>query len=51
MNLEDLVTKDFLAARLAELKADFDAKFRVQTVMISIILVAVVIPLLQELTT
>jgi hypothetical protein len=51
VNLEDLVTKDFLAARLAELKADFDAKFRVQTVMISIILAAVVIPLLQELTT
>ncbi len=51
VNLEELVTKDFLAARLAELKADFDAKFRVQTVMISIILAAVVIPLLQELTT
>lgn len=51
VNLEDLVTKDYLAARLAELKADIDAKFRVQSVMISIILAAVVIPLLQDLTT
>lgn len=51
VNLEDLVTKDYLAARLAELKADFDARFRVLTVMMSIVLAAVVIPLLQDLTT
>lgn len=50
VNLEELVTKDYLAARLAELKADFDVKFRVLTVMMSIILAAVVIPLLQDLT-
>lgn len=50
VNLEELVTKDYLAARLAELKADFDVKFRVLTVMMSIVLAAVVIPLLQNLT-
>ena len=49
VNLEELVTKDFLAARLAELKADFDAKFKVLTVMVSIILAAVVLPLLERL--
>lgn len=51
VNLEQLVTKDFLAARLAELKADFDIKFRVLTVMVSIILLAVVIPIIERLTT
>lgn len=50
VNLEDLVTKDYLAARLSELKADIDAKFRMQFVMISILLAAAVIPLLQDLT-
>ena len=50
VNLEELVTKDFLAARFAELKADFDMKFRVLTIMMSIIMAAVVIPLLQNLT-
>ena len=47
---EELVTKDYLAARLAELEADLDVKFRVLTVMMSIVLAAVVIPLLQDLT-
>ena len=49
VNLEELVTKDFLAARIAELKADFDVKFRVLTVMVSIVLAAVVLPLLERL--
>ncbi|MDP6535996.1 MAG: hypothetical protein QGG02_06655 [Gammaproteobacteria bacterium] len=49
MNLEELVTKDFLAARFAELKADFDVKFRVLTVMVGIVLAAVVLPLLERL--
>ena len=50
VNLEELVTKDYLAARLAELKADFDVKFRVLTIMVSIVLAAVVLPLLEWLT-
>jgi len=49
VNLEELVTKDFLAARFAELKADFDVKFRVLTVMVGIVLAAVVLPLLERL--
>ncbi len=49
MNLEELVTKDFLAARLAELKADFGMKLRVLTVLVSIILAAVVLPYLERL--
>lgn len=49
VNLEELVTKDFLAARLAELKTDFDTRFKVLTVMVSIILAAVVLPLLERL--
>ena len=49
MNLEELVTKDFLAARFAEQKADFDVKLRVLTVMMGIVLAAVVLPLLERL--
>ena len=49
VNLEELVTKDYLAARLAELKADFDARFKVLTVMMSIVLAAVVLPLLERI--
>ena len=48
-NLDSLVTKDYLAARLAELKADFDVKFRVLTIMLGIVLAAVVIPYLERL--
>jgi hypothetical protein len=51
VNLEELVTKDFLAARFAELRADFDVKFRVITVMLGIVMAAVVLPLLERLTT
>ena len=50
VNLEELVTKDYLAARFAEQQAKFDVRFRVLTVMMSIMLAAVVIPLLQDLT-
>tara|TARA_R110002073_G_scaffold263148_1_gene426210 strand:+ start:162 stop:431 length:270 start_codon:yes stop_codon:yes gene_type:complete len=50
VNLEELVTKDFLAARLVELKADFDAKLKVHTVMLGIVMAAVVFPLLERLT-
>lgn len=49
VNLEQLVTKDFLAARLAELKADFDVKLRVLTIMVGIVLAAVVLPILERL--
>ncbi|MCG8414964.1 MAG: hypothetical protein MI746_12160 [Pseudomonadales bacterium] len=59
MNLENLVTKDFLTAkfaeqsanietRLAEFKAEFDTKFQVIVVMLSIVMAAVVIPLLER---
>jgi hypothetical protein len=51
VNLEELVTKDYLAARLAELKADFDVKLRVLTVMVGIVMAAVVLPLLERLAT
>ena len=51
VNLEELVTKDFLAARFAELRADFDVKFRVITVMLGIVMAAVVLSLLERLTT
>ncbi len=47
VNLQELVTKEYLAARFVELKADFDVKFRVLTVMVSIVLAAVVLPLLE----
>ena len=49
VNLQELVTKDFLAARFAELKADFDVKFRVLTIMVGIVMAAVVLPLLERL--
>ncbi len=49
VNLQEMVTKDFLAARFAELKADFDMKFRVLTVMVGIVMAAVVLPLLERL--
>ena len=49
VNLQELVTKDFLAARFAELKADFDVMFRVLTVMVGIVMAAVVLPLLERL--
>ncbi|MEQ8953541.1 MAG: DUF1640 domain-containing protein [Gammaproteobacteria bacterium] len=49
VNLEQLVTKDYLAARFAEQKAYFDVRFRVLTVMMSIVLAAVVLPLLERL--
>ena len=60
MNRDQLVTKDYLAAQLAEfradfdvkfarLKADFDVKLRVQTVMLGIVMAAVVLPLLERL--
>lgn len=49
VNQQELVTKDFLAARFAELKADFDVKFRVLTVMVGIVMAAVVLPLLERL--
>ena len=49
VNLEELVTKDYLAARFAEQKADFDVKLRVLTVMMGIVLAAVVLPLLERL--
>jgi len=51
MIVEDLVTKDYLAAQFTELRAHLDYKFRVLFVMTSIVLAAVVIPLLQDLTT
>ena len=49
VNLENLVTKDYLAARFAEQTAEFEVKFRVLTVMMSIVLAAVVLPLLERL--
>lgn len=53
VNLQELVTKDYLesqlAARFAEQKADFEVRFRVQTVMMSLILAAVVLPYLERL--
>ncbi len=71
VNLDALVTKDFLAARFAEqnasidtrfaehsasidtrfaeLRADFNAKLKVQTVMHGIVMAAVVFPLLERL--
>ena len=49
MNRHQLVTKDYLAAQLARLKADFDVKLRVQTVMLGIVMAAVVLPLLERL--
>lgn len=60
VNLEDLVTKDFLAvqlaafesrmdARFAEMKAEFDSKFRTLYLMFSIIMVAVVLPYLERI--
>ena len=48
VNLEELVTKDYFAARLAEFKADFDAKLRVLTVMMSVVLAAVVLPIIER---
>ena len=38
-----------MAARFAELKADIDARFRVLTVMVGIVMAAVVLPLLERL--
>jgi len=49
VNLDSLVTKDFLAARLAELKADFDVKLRILTFMVGVVMVAVVLPYLERL--
>lgn len=49
VNLEELVTKEFLAARVAELRADFDVKFRVLTVMVGIVMAVVLLPLLERL--
>ncbi len=66
VNLEDIVTKDYLVSRLdarfaeqkayvdsrfAEFKADFDSKFKVHTVMLSIVMAAVVLPLLERFMT
>ena len=53
VHMDSLVTKDYLesqlTARFAEQKADFDTKFRVHTVMMSIIMLAVVLPLLERM--
>lgn len=60
VNLEDLVTKDYLSAQLAvlesrmdtrfaEMKADFDSKFRTLYVMFSIIMAAVILPYLERI--
>ena len=49
VNLESFVTKEYLAARLAELKADIDVKLRVLTIMVGIIMAAVIIPYLERL--
>jgi len=54
VNMESPVTKDYLesqlTARFAELKADFDVKFRVLTVMVGIVMAAVVLPLFGRIT-
>ncbi|MEQ8953540.1 MAG: hypothetical protein RL120_05355 [Gammaproteobacteria bacterium] len=64
VNLENLVTKDYLESQLtsrfaeqkayidtrfADQKADFDTRLRVLTVMVGIVLAAVVLPLLERL--
>ena len=60
VNLESLVTKDYLAAqmaeqraymdtRFAELKAEFDSKFRTLYVMFSIMMGAVILPYFERL--
>ena len=49
VNLEALVTKDFLAARLAEQDAKNEANFKVLRWMLGVVMAALVIPLIQQL--
>lgn len=49
VSLEALVTKDFLAARLAELDAKNEANFKVLRWMLGIAMTALIIPLIQQL--
>lgn len=49
MNLEELVTKDFLAARFAEQRAEISANFKILFWMVGIVMAALVIPLLERL--
>lgn len=56
MNLHSLVTKDYLAAQIAEQRAyldirfaELDGKFRVLYAMTSIIMAAVILPYLERL--
>ena len=50
VNLEQLVTKEYLNARLAEFKSEINVTLRAHTVMLTIVLAAVVLPLLERLT-
>ncbi len=49
VNLEELVTKDFLEARLAEQTAKIDANFRILLWMIGIVQAFVIFPYLERL--
>lgn len=56
MNLESLVTKDFLAARFAEQQsyidtrfAEFESKFRTLYVLLGIIMAGVILPYFERL--
>ena len=49
VNLEELVTKDFLAARFAEQNAKIDANHRIFVWTQAIIIAAVILPYLERL--
>ena len=49
VNMESLVTKDYLDARLAELNAKIDANFRIFLFTQAIIMAAVIIPYLERM--
>ena len=49
VNLDALVTKDYLAARFAEQDAKINANFRIQLWMIGIVQAFVIMPYLERL--
>ena len=49
VNLDALVTKDYLAARFAEQKAYMDANFRILFWILGILVAGMVLPFLERL--